>query len=149
MPLLYFDDLHLGQQFVSGAHTMTETEIIRFAGEYDPQPFHTDADAARHSLFRGLVASGWHTGAVTMRLLVTGPMQLAGGVIGVGGELSWPNPVRPGDTLRVYSEVASMRPSKSRPELGLVAVRSETRNQDGVIVQILVANLFVPKRPAN
>jgi acyl dehydratase len=147
MPILYFDDLHLGQQFVSTTHTMSEAEIIRFAGEYDPQPFHTDPAAAGQSLFRGLVASGWHTGAVTMRLLVTGPMQLAGGVIGVGGELSWPNPVRPGDILCVYSEVVSMRPSKSRPDLGLVAVRSETRNHDGVIVQILVANLFVPRSP--
>ncbi|HEY3933430.1 MAG TPA: MaoC family dehydratase [Gemmatimonadales bacterium] len=146
MSVIYFDDLHVGQQFVSGTHEMTETEIIRFASEYDPQPFHTHPDDARHSLFHGLVASGWHTGAVTMRLLVEGPMKLAGGMIGAGGELTWPNPVRPGDTLRVYSEVASMRTSKSRPDLGIVAVRSETRNQDGVAVQVLVANLFVPRR---
>jgi len=92
------------------------------------------------------VASGWHTAAITMRLLVEGGVPLAGGIVGAGGEITWPAPVRPGDVLRVESEVVELRPSRSRPDRGIATVRSETRNQSGDIVQVLVAKLIVPRR---
>lgn len=147
MATAYLDDLHVGQQFVSGSHTVTEAEIIRFGREFDPQPFHVDVRAATDSFFHGLVASGWHTGAITMRLLVQGELQLAGGMIGGGGELTWPLATRPGDTLQVYSEITDIRLSRSRPDRGTVTLRSETRNQHGEAVQILTARLVVPRRP--
>src|SRR5262249_7430803 len=116
-----------------------------FAGQFDPQPFHLDAEAARGTLFAGLVASGWHTAAITMRLLVSG-LPLAGGIIGAGGEIAWPNPTRPGALLHVESEIVELRPSRSRPDRGMATVRSETRNQSGEIVQVLIAKLVVPRR---
>jgi acyl dehydratase len=97
-------------------------------------------------LFSGLVASGWHTAAITMRLLVEGGLPLAGGTIGAGGELSWPNPTRPGDTLQIESEVLDIRPSRSRPDRGVATVRSLTRNQRNEVVQVLTAKLIVPRR---
>ena len=121
--------------------------MIAFASQFDPQPFHLDDEAAKATLFGGLAASGWHTAAITMRLLVGGGMPIAGGVVGVGGEISWPKPTRPGDVLRVESEVIEIKPSRSRPDRGMVTVRSETRNQREDIVQILVAMLIVPRRP--
>lgn len=145
--LRYFDDLRVGQTFVSGSHTVDADSIIRFAREFDPQPFHVDPIAARDSFFGQLAASGWHTGAITMRLLVDGELQLAGGMIGGGGELVWPRPVFVGDTLRVHSEVVEMRPSRSHPERGTVLLRSETRNQHGDSVQVLTAKLVVPRKP--
>jgi acyl dehydratase len=144
----YFDDLHVGETFVSSLHTVDADSIIRFAREFDPQPFHVDPVAARASFFGQLAASGWHTGAITMRLLVDGELQLAGGMIGGGGELVWPRPVFAGDTLQVYSEVVEMRPSRSHPERGTVLLRSETRNQHGDPVQILTAKLVVLRKPA-
>jgi acyl dehydratase len=143
---VYFDDLHVGQRFTSGSHPIDEAEIIRFAREFDPQLFHLDAEAARHSVFGGLVASGWHTAAITMRLLVEGELQLAGGMIGLGGDAQWPNPTRPGDILQVHSEVTEMRPTRSRPDRGIVTLRSETRNQRADILQILTAKLLVPRQ---
>ena len=98
---LYLDDLRIGQRFISGSLTVEEAEIKAFAARFDPQPFHLDESAARASLFRGLAASGWHTAALSMRLLVDGGAQIAGGVIGVSGELAWPRPTRPGDVLTV------------------------------------------------
>ncbi len=145
-PLRYYDDLHVGQQFVSGFHTVDADEVVRFAREFDPQPFHVDPQAAASSMFGALAASGWHTGALTMRLLVDGELRLAGGMIGAGGELTWPRPVYPGDTLQVFSEVVDMRVSNSRPDRGIVTLRSETRNQYGEAVQVLAAKLFVPRR---
>jgi acyl dehydratase len=142
---LSFDDLWVGQRFVSGTHRIDEGQIRAFANEFDPQPFHLDAAAAKESLFGGLVASGWHTAAVTMRLLVEGGVPLAGGIVGAGGEITWPAPVRPGDVLRVESEVVELRPSRSRPDRGVAVVRSETRNQRGKVVQVLVAKLVVPR----
>ncbi len=142
----YFEDLQVGQTFVSGRHTVDAESIIRFAREFDPQPFHVDPAAARDSFFGQLVASGWHTGAITMRLLVAGELQLVGGMIGGGGELVWPRPVFANDTLQVHSEVVDMRPSRSHPERGTVLLRSETRNQHGEPVQILTARLVVPRR---
>jgi len=145
--LLYLEDFHVGQRFVSDTYALDERQIIAFASEFDPQPFHTDPVAAQSTLFGGLVASGWHTAAITMRLLTTGPMRIGGGVVGAGGEVAWPMPTRPGDVLRVESEVIDLRPSRSRPDRGVATVRSETRNQRGEIVQILTAKLVVPRRP--
>jgi acyl dehydratase len=146
--LLYLDDLHTGQRFTSATYEMTEAEIKAFATQFDPQPFHLDAEIARTSLFKGLVASGWHTAAITMRLLVKGGVPLAGGLIGAGGELSWPQATRPGDVLHVESEIMEIIPSRSRPDRGMVSVRSETRNQRGETVQIMTARLVVPRRTA-
>jgi acyl dehydratase len=121
--------------------------IKSFAAEFDPQPFHLDDAAARETIFRGLAASGWHTAAMTMRLLVESEFEPAGGIIGGGfDELRWPRPVRPGDELRVESEVLETRPSKSRPAHGLVKVRTTTLNQHNEPVQVFVANLLVPRR---
>ena len=142
---LYLDDLRVGQRFVSGTHQIDEGQIRAFAAHFDPQPFHLDAEAAQATLFAGLVASGWHTAAVTMRLLVEGGLPVAGGIIGAGGEITWPNPTRPGDVLQVESEVVELRPSRSRPDRGIATVRSETRNQRGDTVQVLVARLVVPR----
>src|SRR5262245_55983229 len=142
---LSFDDLRVGQRFVSGTHRIDEGQIRAFAGQFDPQPFHLDAEAAKAAFFGGLVASGWHTAAITMRLLVDGGVPLAGGIVGAGGEITWPAPVRPGDVLQVESEVVELRPSRSRPDRGIATVRSETRNQRGEIVQVLVAKLVVPR----
>src|SRR6516162_11596584 len=126
---LYLEDLRVGQRFVSGTHQIDEGQVRAFAGQFDPQPFHLDAEAAKGTFFGDLVASGWHTAAVTMRLLVEGGLPLAGGIIGAGGEITWPNPTRPGDVLRVVSEIEQVTPSRSRPDRGTVRVRSETRNQ--------------------
>ena len=142
----YLEDLRVGQRFTSGSHAVDEDQIRAFARQFDPQPFHLDDRAAGASLFGGLAASGWHTAAITMRLLVEGGLPLAGGIVGAGGEVSWPKPTRPGDVLRVDSEVVEIRPSRSRPDRGTVVVRSDTRNQQSEIVQTLVARLVVPRR---
>lgn len=146
---LYLEDLHVGQRFTSGLYQMDETRMKGFAREFDPQPFHLDDTAAQESVFRGLAASGWHTAAATMRLLVTGELRLAGGIIGLGGELAWSKPTRPGDTLRVESEILEILPSRSKPNRGLVIVRSVTLNQNGDQVQVLTAKLLVFRRPAD
>jgi acyl dehydratase len=145
---LYLDDLQVGQRFVSDVHVLDEAQVIAFASQFDPQPFHLDDAAAKGTLFGGLVASGWHTAAITMRLMVTGGVPIAGGLVGAGAEISWPTPTRPDDVLRVESEVLEITPSRSRPDRGMVKVRSETRNQRGDVVQILVARLVVPRRPS-
>jgi len=143
----YFDDLRVGDRFTSGTYAVSEPQIKLFAAEFDPQPFHLDEEAARNSPFGGLVASGWHTAAISMRLIVEGPLQFAGGVVGLGAEVSWPVPTRPGDVLQVVSEIVELRPSRSRPDRGIVTVRSETRSQRGEIVQQLIAKLLLPTRP--
>jgi acyl dehydratase len=145
---LYLDDLRVGQRFVSQSRIIEAAEIKRFAVEFDPQPFHLDEEAAENSPFGGLVASGWHTAAITMRLLVDGGAPIAGGIVGVGGELTWLKPTRPGDVLQIHSEVAEIRLSQSRPDRGVVTIRSETRNQRNETVQVFVARLLVPRRPA-
>ncbi len=144
--LLFLDDLQIGQRFTSGTHVLDEAQIKSFAAQFDPQPFHLDEEAAGASLFGGLVASGWQTAAITMRLLVTGGAPIAGGVIGAGAEISWPRPVRPGDVLQVESEIIEVTPSRSRPERGIATLRAETRNQRGEVVQVLTATLVVPRR---
>ena len=149
MMTLYFEDLAVGQIYGSGQRRVEADSIKTFAAEFDPQPFHLDEAAARDMFFGGLVASGWHTAALTMSLLVDSELRLAGGLIGAGvEELRWPRPVRPGDALRLESEVTAMRPSKSRPAIGLVTVRTTTFNQKDEPVQVLVSNLVVPRRAA-
>jgi len=144
--LLHLEDLHVGQRFVSGTHRIDEGQIKAFAKQFDPQPFHLDAEAAKETLFEGLVASGWHTAAVSMRLLVESGLPIAGGLIGAGGEIAWPKPTRPDATLHVESEILEIKPSRSHPDRGVATIRSETRNQHGEIVQVLIAKLVVPRR---
>jgi acyl dehydratase len=143
---LFLDDLHVGQRFVSRSHIVDEGQIKAFARQFDPQPFHLDDASARSTLFAGLAASGWHTAAITMRLLVDGGAPIAGGIIGAGAEVSWPVPTRPGDALHVVSEVLDVVPSRSRFDRGIVTVRTETRNQRDEIAQVLIAKLVVPRR---
>ena len=145
----YFEDFAVGQIYGSGRITVEKDRIMIFAAEFDPQPFHLDEEAARRSIFGGLAASGWHTAALTMRLLVESDFKPAGGIIGAGfDEFRWPLPVRPGDQLHVESEILDVRTSKSRPHQGLVKVRTTTKNQKGEAVQVSVGNLVVPRRPA-
>ena len=142
----YLEDFAVGQTFGSGRLRVEPEQIARFAADFDPQPFHLDDTAARRTIFQGLAASGWHTAALTMRLLVEGGLKPAGGIVGAGGELNWPRPVRPGDELHLESEVLEVRPSKSRPAQGMIKVRTTTLNQADEPVQVLVANLVVPRR---
>ena len=145
----YLEDFAVGQTFSSGRLRISKEQIMSFAAEFDPQPFHVDEAAARETLFEGLVASGWHTAALTMRLLVASELEPAGGLIGAGvEELRWPKPVRPDDELRVTGEILDVRASKSRPGVGLVKARMTTLNQNDEPVQIFTANLVVPRRPA-
>jgi acyl dehydratase len=145
---LHFDEFHVGQRFTSGTHALDADQIKEFAQRFDPQPFHLDEEAARDSLFAGLAASGWHTAAITMRLLVGSNLSIEGGLIGAGGEINWPRPTRPGDVLRVESEVVAVMALRSRKDRGLVTLRSETRNQRDEIVQILTSKMVVPCRDA-
>ncbi|HEX4585940.1 MAG TPA: MaoC family dehydratase [Burkholderiaceae bacterium] len=144
----YLEDFEVAQTFGgSGRVLIDQGRIKRFAAEFDPQPFHLDEQAASGSIFHGLAASGWHTAAITMRLLVESDFKPAGGIIGVGFEdLRWPRPVRPGDELRVRSEVLEVRSSRSRPDQGLIKVRITTLNQNDEPVQIAVGNLMVRSR---
>lgn len=144
---LYLEDLHIGQRFMSGTYHISEAQIRAFAREFDPQPFHLDEAAAKASIFGGLAASGWHTAAVAMRLLVTGGLPLGNGIIGLGGDLAWPRPTRPGDTLHVESEVIEILPSRSKPNQAVVKVRSTTLNQSGEAVHVFTGKVLVFKRP--
>jgi len=150
MTVQYLNDLVPGQLFGGAARIRIEPQrVADFAAEFDPQPFHLDAEAAKDTLFRGLAASGWQTAAVSMRLLVDSDFRPAGGIVGAGfEELRWPLPVRPGDVLRVESEVLDVRTSASRPQQGMVKLRTSTYNQDDQLVQLSVGNLVVQRRPA-
>jgi acyl dehydratase len=143
---LFLEDFYVGQRFTSGTHALDEAQIKAFAREFDPQPFHLDEAAAQNSLFAGLSASGWHTAAITMRLQVESGLPINGGIIGAGGEIQWPRPTRPGDVLHVESEVLEVKPSRSRPDRGMITVRSETRNQREEVVQILTVKIVTPRR---
>jgi acyl dehydratase len=143
---LFLEDLHVGQRFRSGVYHMDEDRIKAFATEFDPQPFHLEESAAQASVFRGLAASGWHTAAAAMRLLVTGGLPFANGLIGLGGEISWPKPTRPGDTLRVESEILEILPSRSKPNQGIVTVKCTMRNQDGEPVYVFTAKILAFRR---
>jgi acyl dehydratase len=147
---LYLQDLQPGQVHRSvGDPTHADADGIKaFARQFDPQPFHLDEATAEKTFFRGLAASGWHTAAITMKLLVEGGLPLAGGIVGAGvEEVRWPRPVRPGDRLRVESEVLEVRPSRSKPEHGLAKIRTTTLNQNGEPVQIMTSNLVVQRKP--
>ncbi len=144
----YLEDLAVGDRFSTGSLTISAAEIKEFAGRYDMQPFHLDEAAAERTFFAGLAASGWHTAALSMRLLTESGTPFPWGIIGAGGEISWPRPTRPGDTLTVEIEVVDVAPSRSRPDRGIVTVRNVTRNQAGDELQILVARLVVPSRAA-
>ena len=146
--LVYLDDLQVGQKYVTGTYQLDEQQIKQFAAQYDPQPFHLDADAGSKSLFQGLVASGWHTAAVTMRLMVESGIPIAGGLIGAGAEISWPRPTRPGSIVHVESEVLEIKLSKSRPDRGIVTVRNETKDQAGEVVQVMTAKMIVSRKPS-
>lgn len=143
----YLDDFSVGQRFVTGKLIVDAEQIKTFAAEFDPQPFHLDEGAAEASFFRGLAASGWHTAALSMRLIVDSDFKPAGGVIGVGlEEFRWPNPVRPGDEIHVECEVLDVRPSRTRPTHGLLKARNTTLNQNGDAVLVQVVNLMVQRR---
>ena len=147
MALHYLEDFVPGQKYATAVVRVTADDIKAFAGQFDPQPFHIDDEAAKGTFFGGLAASGWHTAALTMKLLVEGELAPAGGIIGAGfEEFRWPRPVRPGDTLRVESEILAVRASKSRPQQGLIKVRSTTYNQNGEEVQVFVGSLVVARR---
>jgi acyl dehydratase len=144
----YLEDLAVGQKFTSAQRLRIDKErAFAFAAEFDPQPFHLDETVARNSIFGELTASGWHTAAVTMRLLVDTDLRPAGGFVGAGlDECRWPRPVRPGDELRVECEVLEIRPSKSRPTIGLIKLRTTTLNQDDEAVLTYVVTMAVQRR---
>jgi len=143
----YLEDLHVGDRFGSDTIDVTEKSIITFAREFDPQAFHLDQTAAEQSIFKGLSASGWHTAAMSMRLFVTGELKLAGGSAGLGvDELRWPRPVRPGDVLRLETEILDVRTSKSKPDRGIIRIRNVTTNQRGEVVQTFMAFVMVRRR---
>ena len=143
---LYLEDLAVGDRFESGTLVVELDEVKSFASRFDPQPFHLDEVAARGSVFGGLAASGWHTAALTMRLLVES-LPFGNGVIGAGTELAWPRPTRPGDILHVSTTVLEITPSRSKPDRGIVSCLTQTLNQHGECVQRTTARLLVFRRP--
>ena len=143
---LYLDDLYVGQAFASQPHLVDAEQIKRFAAEFDPQPFHLDEAAAEKSLFQGLAASGWHTAALTMRMLVES-VPLEDGLVGAELQIAWPKPTRPGMALQVFSEIVEITPSRSKPHMAMVTMRNETRDQDGNVLQIFTVKMPVFKRP--
>ncbi|CAN7545907.1 MaoC family dehydratase [Acidovorax sp. LjRoot66] len=143
---LYLEDMTVGRRFTSGEHAMDAEQIVSFARQFDPQPFHLDDAAAKGTLFGGLAASGWHTAAITMRLQVTTGLPVAGGIIGASGDVAWPRPTRPTDVLHVVSEVMETNPSRSKPDRGMVTVRSETLNQHGDVLQVSTVRIVVPRK---
>jgi acyl dehydratase len=143
----YLEDYAAGQVYMTGKKRVTKDEIVTFATAFDPQFYHLDEVAALKSPFKGLAASGWHTAAMTMRLMVDGEFKPAGGILGVGfDQLNWSRPVRPGDELYVKSEILEVRPSKSKPDRGTIRVQNTTFNQNDEIVQQFTGNLLVPRR---
>jgi acyl dehydratase len=142
----FLEDFAVGEVLKSGTLAVTADAIREFAGKYDPQAFHLDAEAAKDTFFGGLAASGWHTAAMTMRLMVE-TLPVAGGVIGAGGTLAWPKALRAGTSVRVEIEVLDLRPSRSKPTRGMMKMRATTFDGDGDVVQTLVADLVVPRRP--
>jgi acyl dehydratase len=145
MSRLCLEDLSVGQIFESRTQRVDAEAIKAFAREFDPQPFHLDGEAAKGTLFGGLAASGWHTAALTMRLIVES-VPLEGGVIGSGGDLSWPRPTRAGDSLRVVTEVLEITPSRSKPDRGMIRMRSTTLNQNDEAVQVFSPKVVVSRR---
>lgn len=147
--LVYFEDLATGMSFASSAVTVSAADIKAFAAQFDPQPFHLSEAAAEASFFKGLAASGWHTAALGMRLMVTSGPKLAAGYIGAGGEIAWKQPVYAGDTLKLRGEIIELKASRSRPDRGIAVVRCETFNQRGELVQVMTAQVVVWRRPGS
>ena len=145
---VYLEDLAVGQTFTNGPVEMTAADIKAFAGQFDPQAFHLEEAAAEASLFGRLAASGWHTAALCMRLMVTGGPALGWGFIGAGAEVTWPRPTYVGDVLTLHAEVIEITPSRSKPDRGIARVRMQMKNQRDEVVQDLVARVLVPRRPA-
>lgn len=145
-PPVFFEDFTVGQKVTTQSRKLTEAEIIAFAKDFDPQPFHTDVDAAKQTVFGGLAASGWHTASVTMSLMVNSGLHIAGGMVGLGAEIAWPMATRPGDELKVEVEVLDVVPSQSKATTGLVTILSKTTNQNDETVQTLKACMIVPRR---
>ncbi|MDG9969378.1 MaoC family dehydratase [Achromobacter mucicolens] len=145
-PLIYLEDLSVGDVFVSKTHALDAEQITEFASQFDPQPFHLDPEAAQDTLFQGLAASGWHTAALTMKLLVES-FPVARGVIGAGAELAWPQPTRPDDVVKVTSTVLSITPSRSKPDRAIVVVESITSNQREEALQKLTSKVIVFRKP--
>jgi acyl dehydratase len=142
----YYDDVKVGDHFKSEPLEVTEKQVIEFAHKFDPQMFHLNRKSAERTIFKGLIASGWHTAAMTMRLFVQ-TMNFAEGAIGLGvDELRWPNVVRPGDVLTVETEIVDLRLSRSKPNYGIIRLRNVTTNQRGEIVQTMLASAMVPRR---
>lgn len=144
---LYLGDLALGQSFASARHRLDSNQIKSFAARFDPQPFHLDESVAQGTFFRGLAASGWHVAAITMKLLVNGGLPIAGGIIGAGAELAWPQPTRPGDILRARSVIVDIKPSKSKPGQAIATVKVETRNQHDEVLMMLIVKVLTFSRP--
>jgi len=142
---IYLEDLAPGAIYRSSEHRLDAEQIRAFAEHFDPQPFHLDEESARETFFAGLAASGWHTAAITMKLLVES-LPLAGGVIGAGSEISWPRPTRPGDVLHVVSTIVNIAPSRSKHDRGMVTVQSDTLNQHGEVCQRSIARLLAFRR---
>ena len=145
---LYLEDFHVGQRFTSATHALDSAQIKAFAARFDPQPFHLSETDADNSFFQGLAASGWHTASITMSLLVKSGMPIAGGLIGAGGEITWPQATRPGDVLQATSEILAVTPSRSKPERGMITVRTETKNQKGEVLQILTSKMLAWRKPS-
>ncbi|WP_332606089.1 MaoC family dehydratase [Acinetobacter sp. ESBL14] len=143
--VIYLDDLQVGTEFFSREYALSEQQIINFAKEFDPQIFHLDGEAAKGTLFKGIAASGWHTAAITMKLLVDS-LPIGSGIIGAGGEIKWPNATRPNDILKVVSKVLQITPSRSKPDRGIVSVECKTLNQHDIICQHLITQLVVMRR---
>ncbi len=147
MSAVYLEDVKVGDRYTSDVYRVTKDGITAFAREFDPQPFHLDAEAAQASVFQGLSASGWHTAAIAMRLFMTGPLQFVDGAVGLGvDELRWPAAVRPGDAIQLETEILETRLSRSRTGYGIVRIRNLARNQNGVVVLSYTANALVRSR---
>lgn len=148
MTPMYLEDLKAGQVYRSSEITVEAEGIKSFAEQFDPQPFHLDDGAAAGTFFGRLVASGWYTAALTMKLLVTSDLKIAGGLVGAGvEEIRWPSPVYPGDVLHIDCEIVEVRVSKSHPDRGVVKSRITTSDRDGRTVQQMLVTMIVPRRP--
>jgi acyl dehydratase len=150
MSALFYEDFSIGQHLESGSYTLTQDALIAFAREFDPQPQHTDPALARTTVFGTLVASGWHTAGITMRLqLEAGLGRIEGGAMGAQiDKLVFHKPVHPGDTLRTEVDVMACRESRSRGDRGLLTLRTTTYNQDGTLVLEMTSTVFAPRRNA-